>query len=65
MDSQGVLQRIWSLQYVIPRSWIEETLRAQMQERLRTLMWVKGHQGEEGNKTADSRAKEGVEWDGG
>jgi len=33
LDSQGVIQRIWNLQYCQPRSWIEETLVEQMKER--------------------------------
>jgi len=33
MDSQGVLRRIWHLQFEDPRSWIEEALKKQMQER--------------------------------
>jgi len=45
LDSQGVIQRIANLQYGKPRSWIEELLVGQMQERPRTLMWVRGHQG--------------------
>lgn len=28
-DSKGAIQRIWSLQFCAPRSWIEEELRAQ------------------------------------
>jgi len=43
LDSQGVMQRIWNLQYEAPRSWVEETLKRRMQVRLRVLMWVKGH----------------------
>jgi len=32
LDSQGAIRRIWGLQFQAPRSWIEETLKAQMQE---------------------------------
>jgi len=35
--------------YQEPRSWVEEKLVRQMVERPRTLMWVKGHGGVEGN----------------
>ena len=38
LDSQGVIQRIENLEYGRPRSWIEELLVGQMQERSRTLM---------------------------
>jgi len=38
LDSQGVIHRIWNLQYEDPRSWIEEDLKRQMQERPRVLM---------------------------
>jgi len=41
--------------------WIEEALAEKMQERPRTLMWVKGHQGEEGNEEADRRVRIEVE----
>jgi len=44
LDSQGVTQRIWSLRCITPRSWTEETLKAQMQERPRKLMWVRMQQ---------------------
>ena len=60
LDSMGVIQRIQKLRDVQPRSWIEERLVQQMTERPRTLMWVKGHDGVEGNEEADARAKRGV-----
>jgi len=61
LESQGVIQRIWNLHFMAPRSWVEETLKVQMQRRPRILMWVKGHQGEEGNEKADRMAKQEVE----
>ena len=61
LDSQGVIQRIWNLQFAPPRPWIEEDLKVQMQQRPRTLMWVKGHQGQERNEEAGKRARMEVE----
>ena len=61
LDSQGVIQRVCNLRYARPRSWIEEELVAKMQEHPRTLMWVKGHSGVEGNEKADRMAKRTVE----
>jgi len=60
LDSMGVIQRIQKLQDSRPRSWIEERLVRQMEERPRTLMWVKGHDGVEGNEEADRKAKGAV-----
>jgi len=60
LDSMGVIQRILKLRDEQPRSWIEERLVRQMIGRPRTLMWVKGHDGVEGNERADARAKKGV-----
>jgi len=60
LDSAGVIQRIQGLRDQQPRSWIEERLVRQMVERPRTLMWVKGHSGVEGNERADARAKSEV-----
>jgi len=62
LDSKGVIQRIKGLEYQQPRSWIEERLATQMAERPRTLMWVKGHDGVDGNEMADKKAKSEVEW---
>jgi len=64
LGSRSVIQRIWSLQFCAPRSWIEEELKKQMIARPRTLMLVKGHHGIEGNEKADLKAKEEVEMGG-
>ena len=64
LDSKGVIQKIQGSEYQAPRSWIEERLASQMIERPRTLMWVKGHDGVEGNEEADARAKKEVEMGG-
>jgi len=32
LDSQGVIQRIWNLPYVQPRSWVEDALVEKMRE---------------------------------
>jgi len=45
LGRQGVIQRIWSLQYISPRSWIEEALKSQMQRKPRKLVWDQGEKG--------------------
>ena len=58
LDSQGVIQRIWNLQFDLPWPWIEEVLAEQMKRRPRTLMWVRE---EKGNQEADASARMEVE----
>jgi len=60
LDSQGVIQRIWDLQFNAPGSWIEEELVRQVREKPRCLIWVRGYQGTGGNEKADKRAKQEV-----
>jgi len=43
LDSQGVIRRVINLQHQAPWSWIEAKLKAQIAERPRALMWVRGH----------------------
>jgi len=63
LDSQGVIHRICNLMSQEPRSWVEETLARQMEERPRALMWVKSHGEKRGMKwrTAGRRWKYGWE----
>ena len=52
-----IIKRTEQLQWKQPRSWLEEGLKRLMNDERRgtTLMWVKGHSGNEG---ADRKAKE-------
>jgi len=61
LDSPGVIQKIWSVQFRSPRSWIGGALKSQVIARLRKMMRVRGHQDIVSNERADLRAKGEVE----
>jgi len=54
----GVIQRAQNLATCQPESWIEEDLKRLMDKKPRTIMWVKGHNGNSGNEKAGRIAKE-------